>query len=264
MTNYLNNCLIQLFDLIEAKCNINFVTFTDSDIAGNYTGDTTQEYMAAYKSGATGTVYKYLYDPGLSFNFRFHQYLADISYVYRENPWITLMFSTGAVKPVTNVLSHKYNGMQFITANGSVDDEGNLDDTNAIQDVIPYKTRRVCVPMQIGIVSNNISYLYENLEKISSYFDRFINFDYNQTIKYSSTKVMQWKVIGQCTNITQSDVQKLDTETRGTIVTTNINFNLIHWITDAPEAPLKLLEKVILEVRDTDVDGTLLMTEITE
>ena len=75
---------------------------------------------------------------------------------------------------------------------------------------------------------------------------------------------MQWQVVGQCTNIIQSDVAKLDTESRGTIATATYNFNLIHWITDAPEAPLNLLKKVILEVRDKDVDGPLIATHITE
>ena len=35
MANFLNNCLIQLFDIIEEECNIKFVTFTDSQVAGN-------------------------------------------------------------------------------------------------------------------------------------------------------------------------------------------------------------------------------------
>lgn len=259
MTNFLNNCVIQLFDYLETTCGVKFVQFTDAEIAGRYNGTETQEYMAAYKRGATGTVYKYLYDPGLSFNFRFHQYLADISFVYRDTPWTTLMFSTGPVRPLTNVLSHKYDGVEFISINS---EEG--DNDVAIQDVIPYKTRRVLVPMQVAVISNNISYLYETLEKMASHFDRFINFPYNQTIKYSSNKVMQWQVIGQCSNISQTDIQKLDTETRGTVVTAIFNFNLVHWIVDTPEAPLRLLEKIILEVRTDSIDGPLLYSETIE
>ena len=259
MANFLNNCLIQLFDHIEAKCNVKFVTFTDTQIAGNTETNminADQKYMAAYASGATGTVYKYLYDPGLSFNFRFHQYLSDVSYVYRDTPWTTLMFSTGPVRPLTYVLSHKYEGVEYVAI---------TDDENESKfDIIPYKTRRVNVPIQIAVISNNLTYLYETLEKIASYFDRFINFPYNQTIKYSKDKIMQWQVVGQCTNITQTDVSKLDTETRGTIATATYNFNLIHWITDAPEAPLNLLRKVILEVRAGSVDGPLIATHITE
>lgn len=257
MTNFLNNCVIQLFDYIEATCGVKFVQFTDSDLAGRYQGKDTQEYMAAYRQTATGTVYKYLYDPGLSFNFRFHQYLSDILFVHRDKPWTTLMFSTGPVRPLTYVLSHKYDGVEFV----------NLPEENedgAIQDIISYKTRRVLVPMQVAVISNNISYLYETLEKMASHFDRFINFPYNQTIKYADNKIMQWQVIGQCTNISQVDIQKLDTETRGTVVMGIFNFNLVHWITDAPEAPLKLLERIILELRADSVDGPLIDTQVIE
>ena len=257
MSNFLNNCIVQLFDHIEAKCGIKLVTFTDKDLQGQQgQGSDKQGYMVDYNNKGNGTVYKYLYDPGLSFNFRFHQYLADINFVYHNKPWVTLMFSTGAVKPLTYVLSHKYEGIQYVTKPDADDNTG--------EDIVPYKTRRVSVPMQIAIVSNNISYLYENLEKMASYFDRFINFPYNQTIRYDGKNVMQWQCIGQCTNITQSEVSKLDTETRGTIVTATFNFNLIHWITDAPETPLHLLEKIILEVRDGSVDGPLITTEIIE
>lgn len=251
MTNFLNNCIVQLFDHIESKCGIKLVTFTDRDLAGSKPSDR-QDYMIDYNNKAKGTVYKYLYDPGLSFNFRFHQYLADINFVHHDKPWITLMFSTGPVKPLTYVLSHKYEGIQYVFK---------PDDS---QDIIPYKTRRVSVPMQIAFVSNNISYLYENLEKIASYFDRFINFPYNQTIRYDGKNVMQWQCIGQCTNITPADVSKLDTETRGTIVTATYNFNLVHWITDAPETPLHILEKIILELREDTVDGKLIDLYIIE
>ena len=251
MTNYINNCIVQLLDYIEATCGLKFVTFTDRDLVGSSSYGK-QQYMASYNAGAKGTVYKYLYDPGLSFNFRFHQYLADINFVHHDKPWVTLMFSTGAVKPLTYVLSHKYEGIQYVLKPDNTDD------------IIPYKTRRVSVPMQIALISNNISYLYENLEKMASYFDRFINFPYHQTIRYDGKNVMQWQCIGQCTNITPVDVAKLDTETRGTIVTATYNFNLIHWITDAPETPLNLLEKIILEVRAETVDGPLIHTEIIE
>ena len=260
MANFLNNCLIQLFDIIEEECNIKFVTFTDSQVAGNTETNkinSDQKYMASYTANATGTVYKYLYDPGLSFNFRFHQYLSDVAYVSRNKPWTTLMFSTGPVRPLTYVLSHKYEGIEYVAIQ-------DVEEGASKYDIIPYKTRRVLVPIQFAVISNNLSYLYETLEKIASYFDRFINFPYNQTIKYSKNKIMQWQVVRQCTNIVQSDVSKLDTESRGTIATATYNFNLIHWITDAPEAPLNLLKKVILEVRDKDVDGPLIATHITE
>ena len=60
------------------------------------------------------------------------------------------------------------------------------------------------------------------------------------------------------------DIQKLDTETRGTVVMGIFNFNLVHWITDAPEAPLKLLERIILELRADSVDGPLIDTQVIE
>ena len=258
MTNFLNNCVIQLFDYIEATCGVKFVQFTDSDLVGRYQGDEQQEYMAAYRQSSKGTVYKYLYDPGLSFNFRFHQYLSDILFVHRDKPWVTLMFSTGPVRPLTYVLSHKYDGVEFVYFPDDEYHEGE------VQDIIPYKTRRVLVPMQVAVISNNISYLYETLEKMASHFDRFINFPYNQTIKYADNKIMQWQVIGQCTNISQVDIQKLDTETRGTVVMGIFNFNLVHWITDTPEAPLKLLEHIILEIRADRTDGPLIYTETIE
>ena len=127
MTNFLNNCIIQLFDYIEATCGVKFVQFTDSDLAGRYQGNDQQEYMAAYRQTATGTVYKYLYDPGLSFNFRFHQYLSDILFVHRDKPWTTLMFSTGPVRPLTYVLSHKYDGVEFVSVPNEDEDENHRD-----------------------------------------------------------------------------------------------------------------------------------------
>lgn len=253
-TNFLNNCIIQLLDLIEEKCDVKFVTFTDSDVAENHNGgvNSNQPYMQQ-ASQSTGTVYKYLYDPGLSFNFRFHQYLSDVAYAHKDEPWTTLMFSTGPVRPLTRVLSHKYEGYEFVNF------------SDEIQDYIPFKTRRVRVPVQFAVISNNLTYLYGTCERIASYFDRAINFPYNQTIRYSKDKVIQWQVIGQCINIEQTDVAKLETEDRGTIATATYSFDLIHWVTDAPEAPLNLLEKIILEIRDGDVKGPLIKSiEITD
>ena len=110
--NFLNNALTQLFDDLEDKCRVKFNTFTANDkpMKGGINAD--QEYMKMYQKTEDNRIYKYLYDPDLNFDFRFHQRMARINYRNRKEPWVSLMFNTQTVRPLNHVLSHVYTGIQ--------------------------------------------------------------------------------------------------------------------------------------------------------
>ena len=74
---YMNNAIAQLFDEIEEKCHVRFATFTASESQGQINKNTQyREYMSDVRNNDSNGIYKYLYDPNLSFDFRFHQRLA--------------------------------------------------------------------------------------------------------------------------------------------------------------------------------------------
>ena len=238
---YITNAIAQLFDEIEDKCHVKFAKFTASDSQGQQNiaaGERT--YMNDTENNESNGIYKYLYDPNLNFDFRFHQRLAAAPFKKTSKPWVTIMYNTKQARPWTNVLSHKY------TYNVS-DGNGNL---------VQLKTRRVSVPVNMVIVSNDITKLYETTEKIAMYFDRFINYHYDQVISVGDPKTTGFdvyeSVVGHAANIREVDLTKLDTEQRGSLVSEAYQFDLVYWIVETPGTQLHLLKRIILQL---DIDG---------
>ena len=165
---YIKNAIAQLFDEIEDKCHVKFATFTASDIQGQKEiAAGTRDYMEDKPYNGNDGIYKYLYDPGLSFDFRFHQRLAAAPFEKINKPWATIMFSTKQVRTLTNILSHVYKNT-IPTENG----------------VIRFKERMVSVPVNMVVISNDMDKLYNTTEKIAMYFDRFINFHYSHVLDF--------------------------------------------------------------------------------
>ena len=209
---YINNAICQLFDEIEEKCKVKFAKFAPSDLQGQRTlaaGE--REYMDNTLNNESHGIYKYLYDPNLSFDFRFHQRIAALPFSKTRTPWATLMFSTKQVRPLTNMLSHKYKKKVLV--------EGSVFET---------LRRRVSVPVNMAVVSNDISKLYDTAEKMALYFDRFINFHYIQTLEVKKEEVSRESVSGQAMDIKEVDFIKYDTTTRGSIVAIPYSFDLIY------------------------------------
>lgn len=233
---YIKNAITQLFDIIEEKSNVKFATFTASDAQGEKNISAgTREYMDDKENNKSNGIYKYLYDPGLAFDFRFHQRLANAPFRKTTKPWATIMFNTKQVRPLTNVLSHIYKRRV------------------AIDGVIrQFKTRRVSVPVDMVIVSNDMDKLYDTTEKIAMYFDRFINFHYDHVVSFGDVKKggfeLYEEVVGHASNIREVNLDKLDTEHKGQIVSSAFQFDLIYWIVDDPKVTLQLLKKIILEI----------------
>ena len=77
LSAYINNAICQLFDEIEEKCHVKFATFTASDTQGQQNlAAGTRQFMNDEENNESNGVYKYLYDPSLACDFRFHQRLA--------------------------------------------------------------------------------------------------------------------------------------------------------------------------------------------
>ena len=238
---YITNAIAQLFDEIEDKCHVKFAKFTASDTQGQQNiAAGPRDYMNDMENNESNGIYKYLYDPNLNFDFRFHQRLAAAPFKKTSKPWVTIMYNTKQARPLTNVLSHKY------TYNVS-DGNGNL---------FELKTRRVSVPVNMVIVSNDMTKLYETTEKIAMYFDRFINYHYDHVISVGDPKTTRFdvyeSVVGHAANIREVDLTKLDTEQRGSLVSEAYQFDLVYWIVETPGTQLRLLKRVILQL---DVDG---------
>ena len=243
---YLNNTLVQLFDTLELNSGVTFASFTTNETSKqNNIINKNQPYMQQYEGTFDNKIYKYLYDPDLSFDFRFHQRLANISYEDKNKPWATVLFNTKQVKPLTNVLSHTYTGTEVNEA-----------------DAYQYTTKRVLVPVNMVIIANDLTYLYTVTEKIATYFDRIINFKYTEHRDFTETFSKDYKVTGMATNIQQVDLTKLDTQNRGSLVTTAFSFDLVYFVTTIPSA-IGLLEKVILEIKVVN-QNTPLTISITE
>ena len=235
-TAYIQNAIAQLFDEIEEKCKVRFATFTASETQGQQNKTTKyREFMSDVENNDSNGVYKYLYDPGLNFDFRFHQRLAAAPFRKTRTPWVTIMFNTKQARPLTNILSHKYTEIKY-------------------HDGAPYelKIKRVSVPVNMVFVSNDITKLYETTEKVAMYFDRFINFHYDHVItvgnlKHGGFNVYESKV-GQAANIREVDLTKLDTEQRGSLVSQAYQFDLVYWVVDTPDTYLNIFKRVILDL----------------
>ena len=233
---YIKNAIAQLFDEIEDKCHVKFATFTASDTQGQKeiaAGE--RQYMNDKKNNQSNGIYKYLYDPGLAFDFRFHQRLAAAPFEKTSKPWATIMFSTKQVRTLTNILSHVYTRTQY-TEGGATQ----------------FKTRMVSVPVNMVVISNDMDKLYNTTEKMAMYFDRFINYHYDHVITFGDVEnggyELYEEVVGRAANIREVDLDKLDTEHKGSLCSQAYQFDLVYWVVQTPGTSLKLLEKIILEV----------------
>ena len=230
---YINNAIAQLFDEIEDKCRVKFATFTASDTQGQKNlAAGARQFMNDAENNNSNGVYKYLYDPNLAFDFRFHQRLAAAPFAKTSKPWATIMFSTKQVRSLTNILSHKYTETFY-------DKDGN-----------PYelKVKRVSVPVNMVVVSNDMDRLYQTTEQMATYFDRFINYHYDHVIDVNDDFTIYESRVGQAANIREVDLTKLDTEQRGSLVTQAYTFDLVYFVIVTPGTQLRILKKIILEV----------------
>ncbi len=241
---YIKNAICQLFDEIEEKCKVKFATFTASDQQGETNIAAGQRnYMDDTLNNKSHGIYKYLYDPRLSFDYRFHQRLAEAPFAKTNIPWVTIMFNTKQVRPLTNMLSHKYKGHY----------------TRGYEQYDPLR-RRVSVPVNMALVSNDIDKLYQVTERIALYFDRFINFHYTHVLesKYSTKDnpiVLKENVSGQAMNIREVDLNKYDTTTKGSLVAVPYTFDMIYWVVDDIDTILRPLKRIILEIRIGGEEG---------
>lgn len=236
---YIHNAMAQLFDEIEDKCHVKFATFTASDLQGQKTlAAGTRTYMNDEPNNSSHGIYKYLYDPELAFDYRFHQRLAEAPFEKTSKPWATIMFNTKQARPLTEILSHKYTDIKYSP------------------DGTPFELylKRVSVPVNMAIISNDLTKLYNTTEKIAMYFDRFINFHYDHVITIGNIEEDGFEIfeskVGQASDIREVDLTKLDTENRGQLVSEAYSFNLVYFVVENPNVSLKLLKRIIVEVRE--------------
>ena len=240
--SYLTNALVYLFKSFEEVTSTEFPNFMVNEVPDQIKS---QPYMQAYANKNVvidnGQLYKFLYDPELQFGFRFHQRISKIRYDDRKEPWISIIFSTGEVKPLTGVLSHVYEQIKILKKDGEFFD---------------VKVRRVLTPVNFVFISNNMDYLYRYLQKLSFYFDRIIEYPYQQKIYYDETHFNTYCLQGMAKSIVQKDLTKLDTERRGGLATAGYGFDLIYYDMDTP---LKgyLLENIDLNIKYIENSGYL-------
>lgn len=231
--NFANNCLGQLFDLLESHMGgIKLASFTMSETerAEQSADYKNKKFMQQYEQTYDEPVYKYLYDPDLSFDERFHQRIASVGFSKRREPWISIMFNIGSVRTVTNVVStNRYTQIQ-----------------NSDGDYFDIKTKRVRVPVNLVLVSNDTSTLLYATENLALFFDRIINFEYCEFVKFPTGTEDEYAKTGQCMDITEVDLSKLDTNSRGSLVTSAYTFGLVYWVTQYPEK-CQLLNKIIVD-----------------
>ena len=233
---YIKNAIAQLFDEIEDKCHVKFATFTASDSQGQKEiAAAERQYMDDKPNNQSNGIYKYLYDPNLAFDFRFHQRLAAAPFQKTSKPWATIMFSTKQVRTLTNILSHVYNKIVYV-------------DNSPVQ----LKKRMVSVPVNMTVISNDMDKLYNTTEQMAMYFDRFINYHYDHVLNMGDVEdggyEIYEEVVGRAANIREIDLDKLDTEHKGSLCSQAYQFDLVYWVVQTPGVSLKLLEKIILEV----------------
>jgi hypothetical protein len=211
---FISNPIVYLFDKIEEQSGMKLATFTTNEIPHEEFHE--QPYMQQYQSlnqtNNNPSMYKYIYDPNLEFDFRFHQRIASMKYSERNYPWVTIMFNTKQVRPQTNVISHKYKSY-----------------TTVDQGFFKIDSRRVSVPVNMVFISNDISYLYTFLENISFYWDRISNFPYKQAIQYTDDYKENYNQVGQAVGITPINLEKLDTQRRGSLATAAYSFDLVYF-----------------------------------
>ena len=187
--------------------------------------------MKQYAETYDEPVYKYLYDPDLAFDEQFHQRLASISIEDRNNPWVTIMFNTGTIKSLTDVVStNMYRTIQ-----------------NSDGDYFDIKTKRVRVQVNMVMVSNDISTMYAAAENLALFFDRIINFQYCERVQFPTGTEDEYELTGQAMDIEEVDLNKLDTESRGSLVSTAYSFGLVYWVTRYPEQ-LGVVNKIVVDV----------------
>ena len=246
--SFINTPIVALFQSFEDYVNKDntpvpfsfpsFVVNEQPDTAPTQSGKQgiKQKYMEQYQqkiaSSGSGTLYKYLYDPGIKFEWRLQQRISRFTYESRSQNWITIMFNTGKVDPHTNVLSRIYSSIKVVK-----------------EDKTFYETplRRVLTPINLVFVSNNIDYLYSFLQKISFYFDRIAQYQYEQIIKYSNTEVYKYPLHAMAMNITPRDFTKLETEKRGGLTVAGYDFDLIYYDFEIPQGGY-LLDSIDLQI----------------
>ena len=233
----ISNPISYLFNGFETYSGIPFTVFTTSQVPDNTFHK--QVNLTKYQQKNDGAQYKYLYDPGLKFDWRFHQRIASIKYDQRKEPWVTLMFNIGIKNPLTNMISHNFTTYeQFSTG------------------IFEVGIKRESIPVNFVFISNDITYLNSYLGKIQRRWDRFVNFPYQQTIQYTNSLVKTYSLTGQAMNIVPEDLEKLDTEMRGSLVTAAYTFNMIYYEYTLPERG-NVLEEIDLKIKVVD-DITLL------
>lgn len=231
--NFLNNSIGQLFDVLEGHAGVSFATFNlnESDkVEQGFDGEE-KIFMKQYAETHDEPVYKYLYDPDLSFDENFHQRIASIAFRDRNEPWVSVMFNTGTVQSLTDVVSTN----QYRTIH------------NSDGDYFDIKTKRVKVPVNMVLISNDISTLYKVTENLTLFFDRLINFNYCEYVKFPTGTEDEYEKTGQATDIEEVNLTKLDTNTRGSLVTSAYTFGLVYWVTRYPDK-VELLERIILDI----------------
>ena len=106
--------------------------------------------------------------------------------------------------------------------------------------------------LNMVLVSNDMTKLYETTEKIAMYFDRFINFHYDHVITVGDLNKGGFNIyesrVGQAANIREIDLTKLDTEQRGSLVSEAYQFDLVYWVIDTPDTYLSQFKRVILDL----------------
>lgn len=235
--SYLNNALIYLFETFETETGYSFPNFLVNESPSSVVEQPLLQKQRQIQNNTTlpnnGAMYKYLFDPNLEFGFRFHQRLSRIKYDDRKAPWISIIFNTGEVKPLTNVLS-------------TINDQIRI--TRRTKGFYDIKVRKVLTPVNLVFISNNIDYLYSYLQKLSFYFDRITQYYYKQSIKYPDLHVSNYTLSGMAKDIVQKDLNKLDTERRGGLATAGFSFDLIYYVIDTPVTGY-LLEDIDLQVK---------------
>ena len=154
------------------------------------------------------------------------------------------MFSTGPVKSLTEVVS--YNMYRTIK--------------NSDNDFFDIKTKRVKVPVNMVLVSNDVSTLYAVTENLTLFWDRIVNISYCEFVQFPTGTEDEYEKTCQCMDISEVDLTKLDRKTRGSLVTSAYTFNLVYWVTQYPEQ-CKLLEKIVLDIA-VHREGTLTKLEV--
>lgn len=231
--NYLNNCLGQVFDVLEGHAKVKWATFTMNEAEKVEQGFDGEEkvYMKRYAEEQDERVYRYIYSPNLSFDDRFHQRLSSVGFDNRREPWITIMFSTGPVRSLTEVVSYK----MYRTIK------------NSDGDYFDIKTKRVRVPVNMVLVSNDISTLYAATENLALFWDRIVNINYCEYVQFPTGTEDEYEQACQCMDITEVDLTKLDSDSRGSLVTSAYTFGLVYWVTEYPEQ-CHLVDKIILDI----------------